>query len=72
MAAVAGGIAAAYYGDIPSFIQEKCMNLLPDEMKEVIAEFRALLADKVAHNHHSVFRRLLEKLRKLRITDWWQ
>jgi hypothetical protein len=72
MAAVAGGIAAAYYGDIPSFIQEKCMSLLPEEIKAVITEFRTLLADKVAHNHRSVFRRLLEKLRELRIADWWQ
>jgi ADP-ribosylglycohydrolase len=72
MAAIAGGIAAAYYGNIPSFIQDKCMNLLPDEMKAVIAEFRALLADKVAHNHRSVFRRLFEKLRELRIADRWQ
>jgi hypothetical protein len=48
------------------------MSLLPEEMKAVITEFRALLTDKVAHNHRSVFRRLFEKLRELRIADRWQ
>lgn len=39
MAAIAGGVAAAYYGDIPTHILEECMRRLPEEMKEVISAF---------------------------------
>lgn len=35
-AAIAGSIAAAYYGEIPDSIIEECMAKLPDEMKTVI------------------------------------
>ncbi len=37
-AAIAGSIAAAYYGEIPEFIINECMAKLPDEMKDVIAK----------------------------------
>lgn len=37
-AAIAGGIAAAYYGNIPQSIVDKCYPLLPEEMKAVIAK----------------------------------
>lgn len=36
-AAIAGSIAAAFYGEIPDNIMDECMVKLPDEMKEVIA-----------------------------------
>lgn len=39
MAAIAGGIAAAYYGEIPSHILDQCMVRLPQEFKDVINEF---------------------------------
>lgn len=37
-AAIAGSIAAAYYGEIPDTIINDCMAKLPDEMKDVIAK----------------------------------
>lgn len=37
-AAIAGSIAAAYYGEIPYTIINECMAKLPDEMKDVIAK----------------------------------
>lgn len=39
MAAIAGGIAAAFYGEIPQHILDECLRRLPDEMKDVISEF---------------------------------
>ena len=38
-AAIAGSIAAAYYGEIPSDILAACMKRLPDEMKAVIDRY---------------------------------
>lgn len=38
-AAITGGIAAAYYGEIPDFILKECLDRLPDEMKEIIEKF---------------------------------
>lgn len=38
-AAITGGIAAAYYGEIPDFILTECFNRLPLDIKEVIAKF---------------------------------
>ena len=38
-AAIAGGIAAAYYGEIPESILSFCEERLPDDMKLVINEF---------------------------------
>lgn len=38
MAAIAGGIAAAFYGEIPESILTHCMNRLPDDMKKVITD----------------------------------
>lgn len=46
MGAIAGGIAAAYYGDIPKYILKKSLDRLPDEMKTVIADFNALLSEQ--------------------------
>lgn len=43
MAAIAGGIAAAFYGEIPSYILDECLLLLPDDMKSVIATFNNTL-----------------------------
>ena len=40
MGAIAGSIAAAYYGEIPHAILEKCWAKLPDEIREVIEKFR--------------------------------
>lgn len=37
-AAIAGSIAAAYYGEIPDTIINDCMAKLPDDMKDVIAK----------------------------------
>ncbi len=37
-AAIAGSIAAAYYGEIPHSIVKECMAKLPDEMQDVIAK----------------------------------
>lgn len=39
MAAITGGIAAAYYGYIPEYILKECMNRLPNDMKVVIEAF---------------------------------
>lgn len=45
-AAIAGSIAAAYYGEIPDYIIEKCMAKLPDEMKTVINNLDNTIDDK--------------------------
>lgn len=39
MAAITGGIAAAYYGTIPEEITRKCKSLLPEEMRSAIDRF---------------------------------
>ncbi len=39
MACIAGGIAAAYYGEIPAKILGECLEMLPDDMYDVIEEF---------------------------------
>lgn len=41
-AAITGGIAAAYYGEIPGYILTECLNRLPDDIKEVITKFNNL------------------------------
>ncbi len=38
-AAIAGGIAAAYYGEIPDHILKECLTRLPSDIKEVLANF---------------------------------
>lgn len=43
MGAITGGIAAAFYGEIPSHILSGCLNRLPDEMKEVIDKFNTII-----------------------------
>lgn len=43
MAAIAGSIAAAFYGEIPSYILDECILRLPAEMKAVIAAFNNTL-----------------------------
>ena len=40
MGAIAGSIAAAFYGEIPVTILEKCWNKLPDDIRQIITEFR--------------------------------
>lgn len=42
-AAIAGSIAAAFYGKIPSYILNECLNRLPDEMKDVIDKFNSAI-----------------------------
>lgn len=44
-AAITGGIAAAYYGEIPDFILTECLNRLPSDIKEVIAKFNKLYSN---------------------------
>lgn len=39
MGAITGGIAAAFYGEIPDYILVPALKLLPDDMKEVINRF---------------------------------
>lgn len=43
MGAITGGIAAAFYGEIPDHILAPALKLLPDDMKEVINRFNASL-----------------------------
>lgn len=43
MGAIAGGIAAAYYGEIPAHILDGCMARLPNDMKAVIDRFNAAI-----------------------------
>ena len=38
-AAIAGGIAAAYYGTIPEYILMECLSRIPLDMKEIIVKF---------------------------------
>lgn len=40
MGAIAGSIAAAYYGEIPDLILEKCWIKLPEDIREIIENFR--------------------------------
>ena len=40
MGAIAGSIAATYYEEIPETILEKCRTKLPEDIKEIIEEFR--------------------------------
>ena len=40
MGAIAGSIAAAFYGEIPDFIIEKCWAKLPEDIREIIEKFR--------------------------------
>ncbi len=39
MGAIAGGIAAAYYKEIPAKILDECLSRLPEEMKETVTAF---------------------------------
>ncbi len=39
MGAITGGIAAAFYGEIPSYILDEGLNRLPEEIKTVINKF---------------------------------
>lgn len=41
--AIAGGIAAAYYGNIPNYILEESEARLPSDIKQIINEFDNLL-----------------------------
>ena len=38
-AAIAGGIAAAFYGVIPDYILKECLSRLPFDIKEIISQF---------------------------------
>ena len=38
-AAITGGIAAAYYGEIPDYILKECLSRLPLDIKEIIVKF---------------------------------
>ncbi|MBP1743099.1 MAG: ADP-ribosylation/Crystallin [Firmicutes bacterium] len=39
IACITGGLAEAYYKEIPEYITERVMGILPDEMKEVLQRF---------------------------------
>ena len=41
MAAIAGSIAEAFYGGIPTFIHENVLSILPDDMEEILEQFAA-------------------------------
>ena len=45
-AAIAGGIAAAYYGEIPDYILNECLSRLPLDIKEIIAKFNQACSNK--------------------------
>lgn len=45
-AAITGGIAAAYYGEIPDYILDECLSRLPLDIKEVIADFNKFVCQK--------------------------
>lgn len=45
-AAITGGIAAAYYGEIPDYILDECLSRLPLDIKEVIANFNQFVSQK--------------------------
>ena len=44
MGAITGGIAAAFYGEIPANIKNECLNRLPDDIKKVISDFSQWLS----------------------------
>lgn len=39
IACIVGGIAQAYYGQVPDWIAEKAISLLPREFQEVVSKF---------------------------------
>lgn len=43
MAAITGGIAAAYYGYIPDYILKERMHRLPNNIKEIITQFNSTI-----------------------------
>ena len=45
-AAITGGIAAAYYGNIPEYILTECLSRLPLDIKEVISVFNQTIVNK--------------------------
>lgn len=47
-AAITGGIAAAYYGEIPAYIHNECLTRLPLDIKKVIAKFNDFISDNQA------------------------
>lgn len=51
-AAIAGSIAAAYYGEIPKSLLSVCMEKLTEEMKSIINEFDSLL--EVKHGNQKI------------------
>lgn len=40
IACITGGIAQAYYKEIPEFIEQKALDILDDSLKEIISSFR--------------------------------
>lgn len=42
MGAITGGIAEAYYGEIPLFIKEEVMKRLPEEFIQVMRQFNEM------------------------------
>ena len=46
MGAIAGGIAAAYYKEIPKHILEECLRRVPADMLEVIRNFNIRLNER--------------------------
>lgn len=46
MGAITGGIAAAYYGEIPFIIANKCWEHLTEDIRKTVTDFSAFLASK--------------------------
>ena len=39
LACIAGGMAQAYYGGVPDHIAQRAAQLLPEPLREIVAEF---------------------------------
>ena len=51
-AAIAGGIAAAYYKEIPDYILYECRKRLPIEMLQTLDNFTRRLAETYGKDKH--------------------
>lgn len=47
-AAIAGGIAAAYYGAIPNYILKECLKRLPFDIKAIVEKFNVMCDNEKA------------------------
>ena len=56
LACITGGIAEAYYQEIPEWILEETIKKLPDDIQKVVFDFY----DEVGANYPIISKRLLE------------